>query len=498
MQTKLTDEKIKEFASQTKSDEATFLQYFKLFQALYETESSTSYANYFHGIPLLDLENINKIKNQDSLINATATFINEVTFNKKRVLFELSDDASMEKVLKVLKLLKEPKKYLYVFKKGKPKKKAAIPKMTIDFKKYTELFSLIDKIEEPDFFKDFVKEVIAEKIDVARIFYINLDKVPIEQVLEYSEKYKNRIKELYAFSNKEYHTIQKICELNSESLIRVPNSRIDLYTNLKNVEIITINSEPLPNPLPKDFNYASVKNLETIMYEDDKKPLIMELINKCSNLEILSFSSFAELPKEAFFEILTTTTSKKIRVIEVGVSDIDVGEDFTPIFNNLPKLSKFKLELHASMEFLFNLLPCVSCERVSVPNPLLEQLLRNYIQEDESNFISARFDQDYAEFYDYFKDKTDIMNRFDSFYGNKFANSEIPYLNNVNIRNLDEVKTCIAKKIGDLIIHCPLDQEINEFIAQTKPTFVKIKEGDLKTNTDTKIVYNLATEEIKY
>ena len=169
MKNALTDEKIKEFAIQTKSDETTFLQYFKLFQVLYETESSTSFVNYFHGIPLLDLENINKIKNQDSLINATATFINEITFNKKRVLFELSDDASMEKVLKVLKLLKEPKKYLYVFKEGKPRKKDANQKMTINFKKYIELFDFVDKIEEPNFFSDFVKLVINEQIDIAKI-----------------------------------------------------------------------------------------------------------------------------------------------------------------------------------------------------------------------------------------------------------------------------------------------------------------------------------------
>ena len=501
MQSELTDEKIKQFAYQTKSDEASFLQYFKLFQVLYETESSTSFVNYFHGISLFELENINKIKNIDSLLKAIAIFINEVTFNKKRILIELSDDESIEKTLKVLKLLKEPKKYLYVFKEGKSRKKDANQKMTINFKKYIELFDFVDKIEDPNFFSDFVKQVINEQIDIAKIFYVDLDKIPIDQVLEYSEKYNNKIIELYAFYNKDYDKIKKICDLNSESLIRTPNCKIDLYTNLKNIEIITINSEPLPNSLPTNFNYASVKNLELILYDENKKSLIMELINKCHNLEILSFSSFSELSKEDFFEILTKTTSKKIRAIEVEVNGIGPDEDFTPIFNNLPKLSRFGLELHATMNFLYSLLPPISCERVSLAYPLLEQLLRNYIEEDENNFINAKFDEDFGDledFLDYFKDKIDILNRFESFIGNKFANSEIPYLNVLNVKNSNDLKSCIAKKIGNLIINCPLDDELKNFIVKTKPTFIKIKEGDIKINTDIKVVYNLSTEEIKF
>ena len=79
-------------------------------------------------------------------------------------------------------------------------------------------------------------------IDVAKIYYVDLDKIPLDKVLNYCTKYPNRIKELYSFENKEYDTIQKICELNSESLIRTPNCKIDLYPKLKNI-VITINSE---------------------------------------------------------------------------------------------------------------------------------------------------------------------------------------------------------------------------------------------------------------
>ena len=418
-----------------------------------------------------------------------------MTFNKKRIKFELSDEKSIQRVLKVLKLLKEPKKYLYVIREGNQTDN--IPEKKIDFKKYIELFDFIDKIDDLGFFNDFVKQVISEQIDISKIFYINLDEISIDQVLAYSEKYKNKIRELYAFYNRDYDKIKKICDLNSESLIRVPNCKINLYTNLKNIETITFNCQPLPDSLPKDFNYNSVKNLDGILFEEDKKSLIMELINKCCNLEKLSFG-VKELSRDQFFEILTKTTSKKIKEINFPLLDLYQGENFTPIFQNLPKLSIFGFEMHASMEFLYSLLPPISCERVTLDFPLLEQLLRNYIQEDESNFIRACFYEDFDEFYDYFKDKTDIMNRFESFDGEKYSSSEIPFLNLLNVEKSDDFNNCIAKKIGDLIVNCPLDDELNNFITKTKPTFVKIKEGDLKPNSDIKVVYNLATNEIKF
>ena len=216
------------------------MNYFEVFQNLYDNSIPTSFANYFNCISLFDLENINKIKNQDSFLKAISTFINEVTYDKKKIYFELTNEENIQKVLKVLKALKTPKKYVYYVRKPKPKKKGELPTLDIDFTKNKELFELMDNIEDKDFFRDFVKKVIEEQIDVARIYYVNLDKLPIDKVLDYCTKYPNRIKELYAFKNKEYEKIQKICELNSESLIRTPNCRIDLYSKLKNIEIITI------------------------------------------------------------------------------------------------------------------------------------------------------------------------------------------------------------------------------------------------------------------
>ena len=496
----LSEEKIKELSKTVAADEVSFVNYFKIFQSLYETEKSTSFTNYFHKVSLFELENVNKIKNEDSFLKAISTFINEVTYNKTKIYFELSNEESIQKVLKVLKMLKTPKKYTYYISKAKPKNKGELPKLDIDFAKNKELFEYIDNLDDPQFFNDFVQKAIEEQIDVAKIFYVNLDKIPLDKVIDYSTKYPNRIKELYSFENKEYDKIKKICDLNSESLIRTPNCRIDLYQNLKKIEIITINSEPFPYPLPENFNYDSVKELETIFVEDDSEEntnKALELINKCKNVESVSFSTFGELTQEQFFKIFSQTTSKKIREIRAVCQEFESDVDLSPIFTNLPKLSIFTVDCHCSMEFLYSLLPCISCERFSPSLPLLEQLLVNYIKEDDDNYIMADFCSEFEGFYDYFKDKKDIMMRFQRFTGQACANSEIPYIKELTVKKVREIKNFIGKKLGTLNIMCPLNDDLKKFIEKTNPTFLKIKEGKIE-NKNIKIIYNLENDEITF
>lgn len=498
----LSEDKIKEFAKLVNAEEGSFSNYFKIFQALYTTANPTSFTNYFHRVSLFELENVNNIKNEDSFLKAIATFINEVTFNKTKIYFELSNEESIQKVLKVLKMLKTPKKYTYYISKAKPKNKFDPPTLDIDFSKNKEIFQYIDNLEDTHFFNDFTAKVFEEQIDVAKIYYVDLDKIPLDKILNYCTKYPNRIKELYSFENKEYDKIQKICELNSESLIRTPNCKIDLYQKLKNVEIITFNSQPFPNPLPDNFNYASVKELETIFVEDDseeKTNKALELINKCPNLEIVSFSTFGELTQEQLFNIFTKTTSKKIRTIVAVCQPLDNDVDFTPIFSNLPKLSQFTIECHCSMEFLFSLLPCISCERVAPSFPLIEQLIMNYIKEDEDNYIRADFASEFGGFYDYFKDKKEIMMRFERFSGKDCANSEIPYIAELIVKKPREIQNFIGKKIGTLHILCPLNEDLKKFVEKTKPIFIKIKEGKLdKIPNETKNVYYMENEEFTF
>ena len=495
----LSEEKMKELAKSISADEASFVSYYKIFQSLYESHPPTQYTNYFHGVSLFELEKVNKINNTDSFIKAISSFINEVSADKKKlykIYIEFSNEESVQKVIKVLKMLKEPKSFLYYLNIAKPKT------VDIDFLKYVELFEYIEKLDDPQFFDDFVPKIIEQQINVARLYYVNLDNIATDKVLDYCTKFPNKIKELYAFENKDYDKIKQICELNSESLIRIPNCKLDLYSKLKNVEIVTINSEPLPNPLPKDFNYSSVKNLETIFIEEnteEKTNFAIELINKCPNVEKVSFATFGELTQEQFFRIFSTTTSNKIKEIVVTCQEFEGEVDFTPIFKNLPKLSNFTVDCHCSMDFLFALHPIISCEKFAPSYPLLEQLINNYLKEDEDNYLKGDFPNDFEPFFEYFKNKPEIMNRFEKIFGDSAHTFEIPLFSQLIIREPEDVNDMNVKKVGTVHVLCPLTDDIKKFLEKVKPDFIKIKQGKLDDNISngTKIVYNVEAGEIK-
>ena len=393
-------------------------------------------------------------------------------------------------------MVKEPKSFFYQLKISPNKKE------DIDFLKHTELFQYIDTIDDPQFFNDFVQKIIEEKIDVAKLYYVNLDNIATDKVLEYCTKYPNRIKELYAFENKDYEKIQKICELNAETLIRIPNCKLELYSKLKKVEIVTINSEPLPEPLPENFNYASVKNLETIALEDDsdeKTNFALELINKCPNVEKVSFAAFCELSPEQFIKIFSQTSSNKIKEIAVTCQEFEDDVDLSPIFKNLPKLTKFRADCHCSMDYLFGIQPVISCEKVAPSYPIIEQLITNYLKDDEDHYITGDFPNDFEAFNEYFKNKPEIMNRFNKITGDAVATFEVPYCHELTIYGKDDIENIIAKKVGTVHVMCPLDDDIKKFLEKVKPDFIKLIQGKLDDNIskETKIVYCVENNEIK-
>ena len=495
----ISEDKMKELAKSVSADEVSFVSFYKIFQALYETHPATQYTNYFHGVSLFELEKVNKINNQDSFFKAIASFINEVSSDKKKlykIYLEFTNEESVKNALTVLKMVKEPKSFFYILKISPNKTE------DIDFLKHTELFNYIDTIDDPQFFNDFVQKIIEEKIDVAKLYYVNLDNIATDKVLEYCTKYPNRIKELYAFENKDYEKIQKICELNAETLIRIPNCKLDLYSKLKKVEIVTINSEPLPEPLPENFNYASVKNLETIALEDDsdeKTNFALELINKCPNVEKVSFAAFCELTPEQFIKIFSQTSSNKIKEIMVTCQEFEDDIDLSPIFKNLPKLTKFRADCHCSMDYLFGIQPVISCEKVAPSYPIIEQLITNYLKDDEDNYITGDFPNDFEPFNEYFKNKPEIMNRFNKITGDAVATFEVPYCNELIISDKEDIANIIAKKVGTVHLMCPLDDDIKKFLEKVKPDFIKLSQGKLDDNLTnaTKIVYCVENNEIK-
>ena len=156
----ISEDKMKELAKSVSADEVSFVSFYKIFQALYETHPATQYTNYFHGVSLFELEKVNKINNQDSFFKAIASFINEVSSDKKKVYkiyLEFTNEESVKNAITVLKMVKEPKSFFYILKISPNKTE------DIDFLKHTELFNYIDTIDDPQFFNDFVQKIMFRK-----------------------------------------------------------------------------------------------------------------------------------------------------------------------------------------------------------------------------------------------------------------------------------------------------------------------------------------------
>ena len=123
----------------------------------------------------------------------------------------------------------------------------------------------------------------------------------------------------------------------------------------------------------------------------------------------------------------------------------------------------------------------------------------NYLKEDEDNYLTGDFPNDFEPFYEYFKNKPEIMNRFKKITGDSSNSFEVPYFSELTIEKKEDMDNIIAKKIGNVHILCPLTDEIKKFVEKIKPDFIRIKEGKLEENISlgSKIVYCMDNNEIK-
>ena len=151
------------------------------------------------------------------------------------------------------------------------------------------------------------------------------------------------------------------------------------------------------------------------------------------------------------------------------------------------------------MDYLFGIQPVISCEKVAPSYPIIEQLITNYLKDDEDNYITGDFPNDFEPFNEYFKNKPEIMNRFNKITGDAVATFEVPYCNELIISDKEDIANIIAKKVGTVHLMCPLDDDIKKFLEKVKPDFIKLSQGKLDDNLTnaTKIVYCVENNEIK-
>ena len=151
------------------------------------------------------------------------------------------------------------------------------------------------------------------------------------------------------------------------------------------------------------------------------------------------------------------------------------------------------------MDYLFGIQPVISCEKVAPSYPIIEQLITNYLKDDEDHYITGDFPNDFEAFNEYFKNKPEIMNRFNKITGDAVATFEVPYCHELTIYGKDDIENIIAKKVGTVHVMCPLDDDIKKFLEKVKPDFIKLIQGKLDDNIskETKIVYCVENNEIK-
>ena len=443
-----------------------FLKYWKIYNTLFESEKYSKYANCFNGKELTEIPKISEIK-EETLIKVISNFINLKGKEKELIKLNLNSTENLKFVKKILNEINNSKRFVYEIKLNK----------NLSLENDLDLFKYISKYTEKEKFNNLFKNVIEKQIEIDNIFYINIDKFDLDKLISYSEKFPNKIKCLYAFKNENFEKIKKLCELNSESLIMLPNCKLNLYSNLNNIEIINVNSKEIPNPIPQNFNFSKIKDIRTINLtfenKEEDENLIINYINKCPNLEKISFSSFCEMEFETFLKIFTSISNSKIKFIQCQINDLEPDSDFTPLFNKLPELEILDIEEHESMCYAYSIKPVWTSEKKRIAFPLLETLINNYLK-NKSNFIRLDFDDEFEGFYDYFKNNNNILNKVLSFRGDKFLNYELPFIKECSIKKSEDTMKFNVKKIEKLEIKCEFNNNelIQKFIEKVKPLFI--------------------------
>ena len=483
------------------NDLGFFLNQFNLFSSFCVETLPSAFANVFHSKNLFDLE-LKAPHKEESFIKAIVVFINEKMNSKVKYQLKVETEKEISRNISVLKQLNKAKEFKYEI-EGNDE---------LPFEKYPELFTYVKKYKNEDFFQQTFNKIINQSIKVDCIYYLDLDKVEsLDKVIEYSTKYPNVIKKLYLFDYSEDEKIKKIAELNSESLIRAANQRIDLFTSCKNIEYLEFNSQDIPeNAFTCGFSFDKVKSIGTVklmdLEDEEEANKLLTLFNKCPNLETIKFSTFTSLSSEFFFSFFPKITSNKVRRIYAEIFDFEESENYDPIFEHFPKLEKLCLEEHNSMSFVYSVKPIFTCEGNHLSLPNLEKLITNYLNSKPYHYIKLNFQEEYSEFMNYFKEKTNIMSKVLSITSQSEEVNEnyVKFQSVIELKNEDSLTKKLGEKAeevhikGEALTVDQVKEPINKYKADIVMTYhSNINEKNLLTNCpEVKVVLNCASKKI--
>jgi len=370
----------------------------------------------------------------------------------------------------------------------------------IDFKNNLDIFKYISTDDIYDFDK-LIKELINNQIDSPSLNYVNLNDISIDKVLSYSEKYPNRIKMVDFYDFNEYEKLKRLIELNKDSLTNYPISNPQYLIPLENAHIFSISelTEDMDN-INYDLTKITCVNKIYVEYEGDKEKILIKFLNKCPNLGKLYFF---DIGSDNLFKILENIKCPKVKIIIAQCEDLDSDYDWSKVFENLPLLEEISIEEHKTMFWSYEISPIFFAERKRLSFPLLEQLTRNYLNGSQERDIKLQFDEEFDAFWDYFKDKKDIISRVSQLNGTE-VNYDLDSYFKLDITKYTKKEEFKDSKYYFCFVQVPFSENILDIIKKNKIEYLFILNGgdvnfdELKKCDDLKFIFDKQTKEFLF
>ena len=127
------------------------------------------------------------------------------------------------------------------------------------------------------------------------------------------------------------------------------------------------------------------------------------------------------------------------------------------------------------MNWTYEITPIFRAERKRISFSLLEQLARNYLKGSEERDLILQFDDEFDQFWEYFKNKKDIISRIVNFGSGIFIALDSFFKGFVNENN--KIDTIPDANYKFFYIDSFFDKKIFDFVKTNKIECLFIKKG---------------------
>lgn len=441
------------------------IKYFKRFCIL-SSLLDTKYMNYFNDTNLIDLREKDDLTDEN-FAKTIVIFIKGKQNNKNLYMVKLETEDDIQLNILILSQL-DYKSFEY----------NVIYNQNLNLINNLDIFNYIYNLVEEYDFNSLSKKLLEEKIDSPLIPYLNLNDSNFQSILEYSKKYPNRIRYLdcYGFDPEK---LKLLLELNQNSLKVYPHGIFKNLIPLPNATIFNLNGLNIEEFNESNYNFSKIKKCFVGYIELNQENNYINILNRFTYLEELDFS---DIDSETLFKIIENINCKKVKKISGVCEDLDDEYNYEKVFKNLPLLGSFNIEEHQTMNWTYEIRPIFLAERKRLAFPLLEQLARNYLSESDDRDLELQFDDEFDQFWEYFKNKKDIISRISTLYGPGVFFSLDSYFKGI-VNKHNKIEKIPKANYKFFYVDILFDKEILDFVSKNKIECLFIKKGgDLNLN----------------